>query len=89
MIRPRRDPLVLATERFVAAGGRLMLSPRGRLVSVINSDLVVTRTPVAEERLEIAAAFRQARMSPGSSRRLKYMVGRHGMPAAGWRVWGG
>lgn len=87
--RRRPDAVFQAAQHFIDAGGRLMISPRGRFISVINSDLVITGTVDAQQRLEIAAAFRQARMAPGATDTLRYMVARFGTPADGWRVLGG
>lgn len=87
--RGRPDPVFQAAQLFIDAGGRMMVSPRGRFVSVINSDLVITGTVDAQQRLEIAAAFRQARMAPGATLKLKHHVARFGKPTDGWRVLGG
>jgi hypothetical protein len=78
--------VIAAAERFVAAGGRLMISPRGRLLTAIDLGMIYVTAVENEARRESARAFRRATLRRGSVRRLRRLVVTQGKPVGGWLV---
>jgi hypothetical protein len=78
--------VIAAAERFLAIGGRLMISPRGRLLTAIDFGLLYITAPEDGVRRETARTFRRASLQRGSTRRLKRMVITRGKPVSGWLV---
>lgn len=78
---------------FVAIGGRIMLSPAGRLEAALDSATIFAAdaAPSAARKAEIAASAMKAQLrSPRAVRSLKCLVLRQGERThGGWLVVGG